>query len=118
MEERRCVSRWQINKKAEFTVEDGIRPIPCVVEDISVRGARVSLNKDLFPEVFANFNLALSDDFEFNAGARVAWLEKIFENNIYGLNFNRIEKSARDGIAQYVKDNYPQEIVRQWWIGV
>lgn len=118
MEERRCVCRWQINNRAELAVEDGIRPIPCIVENISTRGIRVSFKKDLFPEVFSNFNLALSEDCAFNADAQVAWSEKIYERNVYGLAFNRIEESAKNRITQYVKDNFPAEMTKQVWSGI
>jgi c-di-GMP-binding flagellar brake protein YcgR len=118
MEERRSVARWQIDNRAKLTVEDGIKPITCVVEDISTRGMRLSLNKDLFPEVFENFNLSLSDDFAFNAGAQVTWSEKIYERNVYGLSFGRIEESAKSRITQYVKDNFPNEMIKQIWSGI
>ena len=118
MEEHRCVARWQINNRAELTVEDGVKPIACVVEDISARGMRITLEKNLFPEVFANFNLALSDDFEFNAGAQVAWAEKVYEKNVYGLVFNRLEESAKSRIAQYVQDNFPAEMTKYVWNGI
>ncbi len=117
MEERRCVYRWQINQRAELAVEDGIKPISCLVEDISTQGMRISLHKDLFPEVFSNFNLALSEDFTFNADAQVAWSEKIYERNVYGLFFNRIEESTKSRITQYVKDNFSAEMIKQVWSG-
>lgn len=117
MEERRSVARWQINQEAELTFEEGVRPIPCVVEDISTRGMRVSLNKNLFPEAFSNFNLALAEDLVFNAGAHVAWQDNVCERNIYGLSFNRIEEAVKNRIGQYVQENFPGELVKQWWRG-
>jgi len=118
MEERRQVARWQINKEAGLTFEDGINHIPCMVEDISGRGMKVSLNRELFPEAFLNFKLSLSGDFEFSAGARVAWSDTVYEKNIYGLSFNRIEESVKTRISEYVKNNFPGELVKQWWRGV
>ncbi len=118
MDERRCVTRWQINQNAELTVENGIKPIPCVVEDISPLGMRLSLGKELFSDCFSNFNLALSDDCAFNADARVAWSEKAFERNIYGICFNRIEESAKSRISEYVRANNSDEIARQCWKGL
>jgi len=118
MEERRGAARWQINKRAELTVKDGLRPIPCLVEDISGRGMRIALTKDLFPEVFANFNLSLSEAFTFDAEARLAWSEKIYEKNIYGLAFERMEEPVREGITRYIKDNFPAEMAKQVWSGI
>jgi len=117
MEECRQIARWQINKEAELTFEDGISPIPCMVEDISTRGMKVTLNRDLFPEAFSNFRLFLTEDLVFNVGAHVAWHDNAYEKNIYGLSFNRIEPSTRSRISEYVKNNFPGELVKQWWRG-
>ena len=73
--------------------------------------------RNLFPEVFANFNLALAEDFTFNVGADVAWQDNVYEKNIYGLSFNRIEESVKNRISQYVEKNFPGELVKQWWKG-
>ena len=117
MDERRVKPRWQINQRAELTVEDGVRSIPCLVEDISTRGMRISLNRELFPEAFSSFNLTLRQDFGFSVGAQVAWHDKAYERSIYGLSFNRIEESVQDEISEYIKDNFPEELVKQWWKG-
>ena len=39
------------------------------------------------------------------------------EKNIYGLSFNRIEDSVRTRIGEYVKENFPNLLVKQWWKG-
>ena len=79
MTERRGVPRWQINQAAELTVENGIKPIACVVEDISPNGACLSLKRNLFNDVFSNFKLALAEDLEFNVIAQVAWRDETDE---------------------------------------
>ncbi|MCX5698171.1 MAG: PilZ domain-containing protein [Candidatus Omnitrophica bacterium] len=118
MDERRIKPRWQINQGAELTVEDGVKAIHCVVEDISPAGMRISLNRNLFDEVFTDFNLVLDEDFEFNVSAHVAWRDAAYEKNIYGLSFNRIDESVKNGISEYVKKNFPGVLVKQWWKGI
>lgn len=115
MQERRNASRWQINKEAGLTFEGSISPISCVVEDISTSGMKVSLNRDLFPEAFLNFRFAMAEDLVFNAGAHVAWQDKAYERNIYGLSFNRIEESTRSRINEYVKYNFSDVPDKQGW---
>lgn len=117
MDERRIMPRWQINQKAELTVENGIKAIPCVVEDISHSGMCISLKRNLFSDVFSNFKLALSADFEFDVNAQVAWRQEQFERNIYGLSFNRVDKSAKDEIDQYINKNFHGLVVKHWWKG-
>ncbi|MDD5108541.1 MAG: PilZ domain-containing protein [Candidatus Omnitrophica bacterium] len=118
MDERRIEPRWQINQEAELTVENGVRAIPCVVEDISPTGVCVSLKRNLFDDVFLNFKLALAQDFELDIGAHVAWRDQSYEKNIYGLSFNRIDDSVKSRIGEYVKKNFPGLLVKQWWKGV
>ena len=117
MDERRIKPRWQINQGAELTVENGVKPIPCVVEDISQGGMCISLKRNLFDDVFSNFKLALAQDFELNVGAQVVWRQEQFEKNIYGLEFNRIDKSAKESIDQYIHKNFHDLVVKHWWEG-
>lgn len=117
MDERRSQPRWQINHNAELTVEEGIKAINCVVEDISPAGMCISLNRNLFDEVFTDFKLTLEEDFEFNVGAHVAWRDAAYEKNIYGLSFIRIDESVRIRISEYIKQNFPDVLVKQWWRG-
>lgn len=115
MDERRIKPRWQINQRAELTVENGVRAIPCFVEDISQGGMRISLGRNLFDDVFSNFKLTVADGLELDVGARVVWRQQQYEKNIYALEFNRIGKSVKDGIDQYIKKNFPDLIVKHWW---
>jgi c-di-GMP-binding flagellar brake protein YcgR len=117
MDERRSMPRWQINHPAELTVENGIRSISCLIEDISLTGMRIVLKRNLFDEVFANFRLAFGLDFELDMGARVIWRDQTSETNIYGLAFNRSDDSIRTKIDGYVKKNFPDLLAKQWWKG-
>jgi len=117
MDERRIKPRWQINQGAELTVENGVKAIPCVVEDISQGGMCISLRRNLFDDVFSNFKLALAQDFELNVGAQVVWRQEQYEKNIYGLAFNRIDKSTKDELDQYIHKNFHDLIVKHWWEG-
>lgn len=118
MDERRVTPRWQINQQAELTVENGIKPISCVVEDISSGGMCISLKRNLFDDVFSNFRLALSADFELDVGAHVAWRSQQYERNIYGLSFNSIEETVKDKIKDYVCKNFPNLLAKHWWKGL
>jgi PilZ domain len=112
MDERRIKPRWQINQSAELTFENGVKAIPCVVQDISSTGMRISLRRDLFDEVFSNFKLALSENLELNIGAQVIWRQEQFEKNIYGLEFGPINKEELDS---YINTNFHNLIVEHWW---
>jgi len=109
--------RWQINHEAELTFENGVRAILCTVEDISLGGMCISLKRNLFDDVFSNFKLVLSANFELDVNAQVSWRDQSYEKNIYGLSFNRVEETVREKIEEYVKNNFPELLVKQWWKG-
>lgn len=115
MNEKRVEPRWQINQEAGLTVDGGVMPIPCLVEDISTRGMRISMRKNLFPEVFSNFSLVLSDNFSLNLNAQVVWQNQGEGRNIFGLVFNRTEESLKFKIGEYVKNSFPAIMTKQWW---
>ena len=118
MDEKRIEPRWQIHQEAGLTVDGGLKPISCTVEDISTRGMRISMRKNLFPEVFSKFSLALADNFTLNLGAQVVWQNQRENQNIFGLVFNQNEKSIRFKISEYVKNNFPEVMEKQWLGGV
>ena len=118
MQERRISPRLALNRLAELRIEDNSRPIPCTVEDISVSGMRVSLNRCLFPETFSNVNFSLTDNFGFNAGATVAWQESVEGKSTYGLRFNRIDDLDRERINQFVGNSISPEEKDSWWKGL
>ena len=118
MDEKRTEPRWQINKAAGLTVDGGARPIPCRVEDISTRGACISVSKDLFPEVFSDFSLSLSDNFALNLSAQVAWQNQRENRNIFGLTFNQADESLKSKIYEYVRSSFPEIMRKQWWAGM
>jgi len=117
MNERRIKPRWQINQGAELTFENGVHPIRCVVEDISAGGMCISLRRDLFVDVFSNFKLTLMQDLELEIGAQVVWRQEQFERNLYGLAFNRIDKTAQENLKNYIDTNFHGLIVKHWWEG-
>jgi c-di-GMP-binding flagellar brake protein YcgR len=120
MENRRSSPRLAVNQLAELRIENNLRPIPCTVEDISAGGMCVSLNRNLFPEVFSNVSFSILDNFGFDVGATVAWQESLEGRNTYGLRFERIDDSDRERISQYVGvGNGPSEEERNnWWRGL
>jgi c-di-GMP-binding flagellar brake protein YcgR len=118
MNERRSSPRLAINRLGELRIENNLRPIPCTVEDISAGGMCVSLNRNLFPEVFSNVNFSISDNFGFDVGATVAWRESVEGRNTYGLRFERIDDLDRERISKYVGSGPSEEERNNWWRGL
>ncbi|MCX5707236.1 MAG: PilZ domain-containing protein [Candidatus Omnitrophica bacterium] len=119
MDERRSCVRWQINQEAELKLNDSIGVMPCTVDDISLKGIRISLRRNLFPEVLSRLNLALPNGPELRVEARVAWQDNSdLTNNVYGMSFVDMKESNRKNIYDYVSSNFPQEVNRRWKEGL
>jgi c-di-GMP-binding flagellar brake protein YcgR len=121
MQERRQYNRWQINQEAQLKSEELPITIPCVIDDISMKGMRISSAKSLLPETLSRtsvpLSVTLSDGPEFKVGARIAWNERAEGANIYGLNFVQIEDPDKEAIYHYIKNNFPKEFRKYWWQG-
>lgn len=118
IEERRRNSRWQINQERKINVlEDNPFLLDGIIDDITFRGARVSLRHRL-PEKTV-LSLTINSPMGLVLGgleATVVWRRESEEINIYGLSFNRINDRNKQKIYDFVYDNFPQEITRHWWI--
>lgn len=118
MEERRMYPRVAVNREASLYIENRLNPIPCTVEDISLGGLRVTMNKELLPEVFSNISLSIPDVFDFDAGAQLAWQDKYEGRNIYGLSFVRMVDADKNRISGYIQENSFKDLKEQWWKGL
>ena len=122
MNDRRSVRRWSVNREAQLQVQDRENVFPCIVEDLSTNGMRISLGKNLFTEVFSNINIALGNALSFNAGTHVAWQDNQESRNTFGLFFNNIDEIAKNRIQHYINNNFTDQIAQhnkeQWWKGL
>lgn len=118
MQEHRSYPRIKVEKEAGCMIENRLTPILCTVDDISESGVRLTMNKNLLPEVFSNLNLSVGDALSFSASAHVAWHDEYEGKNTYGLSFNRIDNMDRQKIAEYIRDNSLKDLREQWWKGL
>ncbi len=118
MEERRVYPRMRVDREATCVIENRVAPIACSVDDISLNGIRITMSRNLLPEVFSNVTLAITDALSFNAGAHVAWHDEYEGRNTYGLSFSRIDDIDRDKIAAFIRDNSFKDLREQWWKGL
>jgi hypothetical protein len=89
----------------------------CVVKDVSMKGIQVSLPLKLPPETFVKLSITLSDNFNLDLEVWVAWHRTVGDHNVYGLYFNKIKDADKDKLYQFIRNNFPEEIARQWWQG-
>lgn len=117
MPERRNLGRWQINQQAKVKLEGAEAFAECCINDVNFKGLKLSLSQRLTPDKFLKVQMMLSEDFILEIEAWVVWHRRVMETNVYGLYFSRIKDSDKEKIYQFVRQNFPQEINKQWWGG-
>ncbi|MFH1441869.1 MAG: PilZ domain-containing protein [Candidatus Omnitrophota bacterium] len=115
MMERRNFVRWQIDRQVSTKLEGAEKPLTLKVNDINLKGARISLRQRLPPDTTVRLNLPLSEGFVLNVDAFIAWHRIVNEENMYGLSFSRIRDNDKEKLFQFVRQEFPREIERHWW---
>jgi hypothetical protein len=115
MEVRRRFARWKINVSAKMKLAGAEKFVNCHIEDISMRGVKISLPLKLPDDKFVKLTLALSDTFMLNIEAWVGWHKSANGVNTYGLYFTRIAESDKEKIFRYFNANKRDGLEKAWW---
>lgn len=115
MMERRNFVRWQIDRQVSTKLEGAENPLTIKINDINLKGARISLKQNLLSDTTVRLNLPLSPGFVLDVDALIAWHKIVNEENMYGLSFSRIKDHDKEKIFQFVRQEFPREIERHWW---
>lgn len=112
MQERRKLSRWQVNKKAKIKLDGALSEVACQIKDINFKGMQVILNLKLALDTYVKFDLTLSEGVSIRAKAWVAWHKQVEGYNTYGLYFTDLLDPDKEKIYKFVYDSVPMEIIK------
>lgn len=115
MHERRTCIRWRLNKQGQMYLENQAPCVSILLQDISFKGARISLTQRLPTDSFLKIKLSLSEEIFFNLEIWVVWHKNVCQLNAYGFYFTKIKDSDKEKIYNLVQRNSPEEIRRHWW---
>jgi hypothetical protein len=116
MSERRQLPRWQVKRDAEVWLPQMQEFSHCIIEDLNLKGMRVSFNKRL-PE---DQNLKMSLSFEgkseyMKLEVNLPWIKEDHGQYVYGMSFNNIMDSDRERVYQYIIRHCSQQLLDKWW---
>ena len=117
MEDRRVIPRWQIGRDARVKIGRAYGFEHCLVEDMNLKGMRLSLNRLMPAEPSIRLELALEEDCQVAVEVRAPWKKEIGGRFIYGLVFTKIRDEDRDQIYQYLSNNFRGQFQEKWWVG-
>ena len=116
MDERRQLPRWEIKKEAKVWIPLTQGVSHCVVEDMHLKGMRVSFNKRLPHQERIGMAFALGEESDFiKVEARIPWMKEDQDRFVYGLSFSSINDNDKDKIYQYISTHCSDQLKDKWW---
>jgi len=116
MDERRQLPRWEINKESKVWMPLIQGFSHCMIEDMHLKGMRVSFNKRLPQEQTVKMSFTIEDNFDFiKIEAQITWIKEDMGRYVYGISFNKIAEMDKDRIYQYINTNCYDQIKNNWW---
>jgi hypothetical protein len=110
MQERRKLTRWQLNQHGGFKLKPATEESSCQVKDLSYKGAKIILSVKLPEDTTLKINLRLSEKCVIDAEVWIAWSKVIDGINHYGLYFIKIGDADKNKIAKLINAFYPNSL--------
>jgi c-di-GMP-binding flagellar brake protein YcgR len=117
MQERRQIPRWQLSRQARIRLEDGGREIDGVLEDIALKGMKLSLADPLPAAPSIRLSVMVARDLDLELEVSVAWSRSLDGRHVYGMRFERIKDRDKDGIFDYVRTHCARQVQEHMWAG-
>lgn len=118
MEEKRSCFRWQIDHPAKLKLEGAESFASCIINNINMKGMKLSLRMRLPLDTFLRFTLVLKEEFVLDIEGWLVWHKTLMDTNIYGLYFTKLKDLDKEKIYKFVQAFYPEQIKRQYCQGL
>lgn len=115
MSELRQIPRWQIGEKARMKLKEYSWDEKCCLEDLNLKGIKISSKEKLPEGSIFDLNLDLKNDLVLDVQAQVRWNREIEGRFYYGLEFSRIKDVEKQEISQFLNENCADQIREHWW---
>ena len=114
MQERRKITRWQVNQHCGLKLKQAAEELFCQIKDISYKGAKIILSAKLPEDTTFKIGLRFSERSILGAEAWVAWRKVIDGVNHYGLYFIKIGDADKNKIDKFINKFYPNSLKQKW----
>ncbi|MFA5117870.1 MAG: PilZ domain-containing protein [Candidatus Omnitrophota bacterium] len=115
MEERRHLTRWQINKDCKIKLEGAYVYADAQVRDINFKGGSIALKKHLVLDKFLKMHIMISEGFIIEAELWILWQKRVLDSTVYGFCFKTLKDHDKERLYQFILKQYSGQLNRQWW---
>lgn len=114
MTELRAVPRWDVKKNIGVRMNEEQDCMECFLEDLSLKGMRISFQSPLPIKRFIRMSLILNDREEISIVADIRWCHIEEDKHTYGVFFQQIESKHQDRIYQFLYHNFSEQWHHRW----
>ncbi len=115
MSELRQIPRWQIGERAKVTLKEHEWEGKCLLEDLNLKGFKISSKEKLPADTVFEINLDLKSYLILDAIVKVCWKMEREGRYHYGMEFLRIKDQDKQDISQYLFKNHAEQVKNIWW---
>lgn len=114
MQEQRLLPRWQVGQRADITVEGREGTFLCQLEDINLKGLKISCAQELGAGGIS-LRLDLESALSLSIEALIVWRRIAEGRNIYGLYFTKIRDQDRERVYRFIQQKCSNQIYKHRW---
>ncbi|MCX5715010.1 MAG: PilZ domain-containing protein [Candidatus Omnitrophica bacterium] len=115
MDERRRVTRWQVDIPARIRHAAEEAHFSARVKDLSLKGLNLVSKEKLSTDACVKLQVSLGGSISLKFEAWVCWHKSYGEINCYGLYFTKIDDQTKEGIFRFVRNNHYDEVKKKWF---
>jgi hypothetical protein len=116
MDERRQLARWEIKEQAVVWIVQTQELRYGVVDNMHLKGMRLSLNKPLPLHQELSMSLTIGNELSFvNFEARIPWEKQSHGSHVYGLTFTNITDETKKMMYRYINTNCYEQFRNTRW---
>ena len=116
MDERRQLPRWEVNKEVKVWMSQTQDCTQCILEDIHLKGMRVSFNERLPQQESVRMSFSLGNNGDpIKIEAKIPWSKEERGRHVYGLSFTKIDEGDKDRLSEYIITNCYDQFRSKWW---
>ena len=114
-QERRQIPRWQVNRLARLRVAKAQDFTQCTIEDLNLKGMRISMPDPLPQAQPLRVSLNLEENINLELEVQIPWARQQEDSYAYGLSFSKIKDFDKQRLLVYLNNNCSEQMKEKMW---
>ena len=115
--ENRYFPRWEIDKRAEYRLQQSNAEKEARAIDLSCSGACIVTPEPLLPTQKVKLNIYLNNATVVTISGKVVWVKHWSNKNEAGVDFDSVDQRTQDLILEHAFSLNKQDLIKYWFKG-